>query len=182
MRIIEDTRQQAGKHETKHKWWAEHGHSIIRRKVDAGDYVADVPRPSISVDTKASLSEVATNISRNHQRFRREMQRARDAGVHLIVLVETDEATTLADVVHWVNDECVRCMYYCTRACDPAAKGKCSNPRHRKSNVKPIQGERLARAMLTMSERYGCEFLFCSPGSSAQIITNLLAKDYANAA
>lgn len=182
MRIIEDTRQQAGKHAAKHEWWAIHGHEIARHKIDVGDYVADVPRPSISVDTKASLSEVATNISRNHHRFRREMTRARDAGVHLVILVETDEATTLADVVNWVNDECGRCMYYRTRACDPTAKGKCSNPRHHKSSVKPIQGERLARAMLTMSERYGCEFMFCSPKASAAIITNLLARDYATAA
>ena len=172
MRIVEDTRQQKGKHERKHRWWEANGIEVVSRKLDFGDYVLDVESPSVSVDTKRDVAEVAANISGQHERFKRECLRARDAGCLLVVLIEnTDGFERVDDVARWTNGVCLRCG-----RCDPHALGKCENPRH-KSTRKPVQGARLAKAMQTMCERYGVEFVFCHPRDAAKIITEIVRRD-----
>lgn len=172
VRIAEDTRQKEGKHERKHRWWEAHGVEVVRRKLDFGDYMLDVDHPTVSIDTKASIAEIAANISGQHGRFRRECIRAAVAGCSLIVLVENAKGyETVRDVAAWTNDVCLRC-----RQCDPHAPGSCINRRHR-SKAKPIQGARLAKAMATMSERYGVDFRFCHPRDAAKIITEILEVD-----
>lgn len=178
MRIIEDTRNKPGFHALKNEWFAAHGIEVVRRKLDTGDYSLDSDTAKIFVDTKRSVSEIAQNISRDHERFKRECLRARDANARLIVLVENEHGyLTIPDVARWVNDECRRCKY--ANVCDKGAKGPCMNPRHKKSKRKPIQGPRLALAMQTMSERYGVEFMFCHPSQSAPIIASILADEEA---
>lgn len=152
MNIIEDSRQQAGKHELKHKAWADHGDNLIRCALPFGDYMAV---PPVSVDTKASMLEIAQNIggsTAEHDRFRRELQKAKKAGCHLYVLVENDEGIrSLEDVRLWVNPRLI------------------DSPR-------AITGQRLARAMETMQERYGVTFLFCHPERAAAMIHYLLER------
>lgn len=170
--IVEDTRQKSGKHELKHRWWEAHGIEVVRRKLDFGDYVLDVGRPTVSIDTKASVAEVASNISGQHARFRRECLRAACARCSLIVLVENvNNIETVRDVAAWTNDVCLRC-----RMCNPRKPGDCTNPRL-KSKRKPIQGARLSKAMATMGERYGVDFRFCRPQDAARIITEILEAD-----
>ena len=152
MWLIEDTRQQAGKHELKHAAWAEHGDNIVRCALPFGDYMAV---PPVAVDTKASMSEIAQNIggtTAEHNRFRRELIRAQEAGCHLYVLVENDEGIRdLEDVATWVNPRLI------------------DSPR-------AITGNRLYTAMHTMQERYGVTFLFCPPERAAAIIHYLLER------
>ena len=152
MNIIEDSRQQAGKHELKHKAWADHGDKWIRCALPFGDYAAV---PPVAVDTKASMLEIAQNIGgsrEEHNRFRRELQRAQEMGCHLYVLVENDEGiATLGDVAVWVNPRLI-------------------------DSPKAITGLRLARAMETMQERYGVTFLFCHPERAAATIHYLLER------
>lgn len=170
-----DTRQQAGKHVIKDEWWAAHGVPTTRVKLDFGDYMVD--GSNVSVDTKRSVSEIAQNINgRNHDRFKRECIRAREAGCRLVVLVENREGyTSIDDVRGWCNDHCRACGVRRKRGCDPSdASGKC--PKH--GTRKPIQGTRLAKAMLTMQERYGVRFEFCAPKDSARRICELLGVSY----
>ena len=170
-----DTRQQAGKHAIKDEWWASHGVSTVRCKLDFGDYMVD--GSNVSVDTKRNIAEIAQNINgRNHDRFKRECIRARDAGCRLVVLVENrDGVHELSDVAKWTNDHC--------KACGVRRQGRC-NPFNGRENCakhgtrKPIQGPRLAKAMSTMSERYGVKFMFCDPRETARIICELLGVAY----
>ena len=152
MVIIEDTRQQAGKHEVKHAAWKTHGDVLVRCALPWGDYMAV---PPVSVDTKASMQEVAQNIggsSAEHNRFRRELIKAQEAGFHLYILVENDEGIrNLEGVRLWVNPRLI-------------------------DSPKAITGERLARAMETMQERYGVTFLFCAPERAAAMIHYLLER------
>ena len=110
MWIIEDTRQQNEKHEIKHAWFKDAGVQVIRCKLPFGDYALP---PSIAVDTKKGLEEIANNIcgsSSEHQRFKRECIAARDAGCHLYFLIENDIGITSVDQVHtWQNP---RTKYY----------------------------------------------------------------------
>ena len=57
--IIEDTRQQAGKHNIKHEWFKDNGVEIIRSKITFGDYCLP---PAVSIDTKENMDEIANNI------------------------------------------------------------------------------------------------------------------------
>lgn len=177
-RIIEDTRNQIGRHTTKRNWFEANGIEVVRKKINYGDYALSTDAPRVAIDTKRSVAEVAQNISRDHERFKRECLRARDANARLIVLVENEHGyLTIPDVARWVNDECRRCRM--RGFCDPGGKGPCVNQRHKKSRRKPIQGPRLALAMQTMGERYGVEFMFCHPSQSAPIIASILADEEA---
>ncbi len=177
MELVEDTRQQihdGDKHAVKHEWWAAHGIEVVRRKLDFGDYSVD--GSNIFVDTKQSIDELASNLGRGHDRFRREIARANAAGCLLVVLVETGEATCVDDVREWTNGHCRMCGTGRKVKCNPHDGTKC--PRH--GTRKPIQGWRLAKAMQTMTERYNVKFMFCAPNESARIICELLGVSYDN--
>lgn len=151
MTIIEDTRQKSGMHELKHQHFEEMGVELVRNMLPFGDYALP---PSISVDTKADMAEIASNIGSDHKRFKRECIAARNAGCQLIILVEnTDGIACVNDVHKWVNPE----LIYRPRA---------------------ITGDRLQKAMLTMNERYGVRFEFCRPEESAKRIMELLGVSY----
>ena len=149
MIIVEDTKQHKGKHELKHACFESMGVTLVRNMLPFGDYAMP---PTISVDTKASMFEIANNIGSDHKRFKNECVAARDAGCQLIILVENTEGITCVnDVRTWVNPDAV----YRPRA---------------------ITGERLAKAMETMSERYGVRFEFCEPKDAAKRIIELLGE------
>lgn len=149
MILLEDTRQQANKHKLKHEYWCEHGVEIIRTKLLVGDYM--VFGGTICVDTKMSVEEIAQNIGgREHARFREECKLAKRIGATLIILVENTEGfRSVEDVTAWVN------------------------PNINKTS-RSIEGPRLAKAMRTMSERYGVQFLFCTPEESGGMVLELL--------
>ena len=147
MTLIEDTRQKIDQHDIKHTYFKQAEIEIIRCALPFGDYCIV---PSISIDTKANMDEIASNIGSDHQRFKRECIAAKEAGCQLIILVENTEGITCVNEVHrWVNPE----QIYRPRA---------------------ITGERLQKAMLTMSERYGVRFEFCEPEQAAGRIIELL--------
>lgn len=150
MTIIEDSRQQAGKHDLKHKHFGQMHVPFYRCKLAVGDYALP---PAAAVDTKASISEIAQNIGggkAEHKRFINELKLAQDLDTKLYILVENEEGIVdIDDLVRW------------------------RNPRTEYS-PNCIQGPRLAKAMHTIEERYGCTFMFCSPEEAAEIIVDLL--------
>ncbi len=78
---------------------------------------------------------------------------ARKCGCKLYVLVENVNGIKSIDDVHmWINP---RSIY----------------------SPDCVQGDRLERAMKTMSARYGVTFLFCSPEESADIILKILKEE-----
>lgn len=172
--IYEDTRQQKGKHDIKHAWWASHGVPVAVRKLDFGDYMAD--GSDISVDTKRSVDEIAQNINgKNHERFKNECLRAAAADCRLVVLVENrDGIEDYNGLRNWMNTHCRMCGVRSRVHCIPFDGKKCE----RHGTRKPIQGPRLATAMQTMSLRYGVDFMFCKPSESARIICELLGVGY----
>lgn len=149
MTIIEDTRQKPGEHEIKADGFKSAGVKVIRCKLPFGDY-AKVP--TVAVDTKRDMDEIAGNIGTDHRRFSNECKLAQESGCKLYFLVENTYGIRTIDDVHlWVNPRLV----YSPRA---------------------ITGERLERAMKTMQERYGCTFLFCEPNEAAGIIQAILER------
>lgn len=153
MYLLEDTRQQKGKHEQKHTAFEAHGDQVTRCALPVGDYTL---YPTVSVDTKASMLEIAQNIGgsqEEHERFRRELIKAKENGCHLYVLIENDEnVRCIEDVRRWVNPRLI-------------------------DNDRAITGDRLAKAMITMQDRYGVTFCFCSPEKAGDAIRYLLERE-----
>lgn len=106
--------------------------------------------PRIIVDRKQSLSEVAHNVCQDHARFKRELERANEYGIHLIFLVEHGGSIkSLEDVSNW------------------------NNPRL-KLSPKALSGKGLYKRMLTIQNRYGVEWHFCDKRATGKRIIQLL--------
>lgn len=151
--IEEDTRQKSGKHEAKRMWFAEHGFEVVRTKLYVGDYrfVGGVR----CVDTKCSVAELAADIDQQHDRFRREMVAARDAGYELTVLVENEAGIgSLSDLASW--------------------RESAAEFARRRNAQRRIEGMRLAKACMTMSDRYGVSWAFCSPEEAGAKVIEIL--------
>lgn len=167
--IYEDTRQQAGKHMNKERWFAEHGVTVERRKLDAGDYERADGTGNICIDTKRSIQEVAMDCGRDHPRFAREMDRAAAAGKRLVILIEVGYPYTDVDsIARWTSDVCKRC-----RRCNPRESDHCDRYRS-----KPMQGRTLLAIMRKMEERHRCRFEVCEPSMSARRICDILGVPY----
>lgn len=193
MLIVEDKGQQVGKHEMKHRWFDCHEVEILQAPLPVGDYVLandkvlDVIQRKtrrnlelkkmdflgsykIAVDTKRDMQEIAGNIcGRQHARFRDECILALNNGIRLYILIENeDEIRSLADVSGWQNPrlkryEDVRHMHSIGRWQSIALP-----------KARPASGETLMKAMQTMREKYGVEFLFCRPEEAGKKIVELL--------
>ena len=80
-----------------------------------GDYM-DFNIPQIVVDRKQNLAELAKNCTSEHERFRRELERAKKAGATLVILVEQNrymdrgewrQIKELTDIIYWSNPHTV---------------------------------------------------------------------------
>ena len=168
MIILEDTRNVVGKHSFKHKWFAENGIEVRRTKLYCGDYTLPTNQ-SVCIDTKQNLLELCGNVcGKEHARFRRECERAQEAGIKLIILVEND-----------------RQQIGSTGIWNPAIRklselSKWANPRLfiRKGGKQlypnATRGATLMKACMTMEKKYSCRFLFCTPEESGAEIVRLL--------
>ena len=121
-------------------------------KMYVGDYCSPAS-PGVVIDRKQNLSEVCNNIgstAANHERFRREILRAKAIGIRVIVLVEHGCGfRQLSDVQKW------------------------QNPRVKK-NPNATSGVKLYRIMETMAERYGIEWQFCNKSETGKRIIEIL--------
>lgn len=145
--IYVDTRQQRGKHEIKHRWLERHGVEMIRKTLPYGDYMA--PGSNISIDTKKGVQEICQNVTRDHERFVREIERATDAGYRLIILIEAGRPyLQLTDIALWENK-----------------RGK-------------VQGPTLSKILLSMQLTHNVTFELCHPRGSAQRICDILGVPY----
>lgn len=181
--IIEDTRQKVGKHGVKNAWWAAHGVEVVRRKLDFGDYLYG---PSnVVVDTKQDLMELAMDLGRDHARFVRECERARDAGCRLVVLTEQAPppgGDAAGWVRGWVNDRCASCTHYLAflgkgsaEPCHPNAIRRDGCLRY---GYRPMPGWQLSKTIGTVAARHGARFSFCPPADAAQAVCDLMGVPY----
>ena len=162
MVLIEDTRQQSGKHRNVKAYCDRHGIDLVRKKLDVGDYM--VPCGTVSIDTKQSMGEVYCNLITDHDRFRRECVRAKESGIQLVVLVEEASITSLEDVKEWVNPRVVQWDWAVEHGYKPMGKAP------------PISSKRLYGIMRTMTENYGVQWEFCHKNSTGKRIVEILTE------
>lgn len=87
MVIIQDTREQKGKHDNVEKYFERHEIQVVRSKLFAGDYTL-VNDMSVCIDTKQDILELVTNVCGQHERFMNEIKRAEGAGIKLVFLIQ----------------------------------------------------------------------------------------------
>ena len=148
MILIEDTRNQVGKHTRLNEDLAKLGVKVIRSKLYVGDY-ARIDNQTVCIDTKKDLLEVANNIcGKQHERFRNELIRAKEGEIKLVILVE-----------EYVNLE------------------NWESPRKRNGQkISQVKGSTLSKAIKTMEEKYGVRFIFCDKAETAKEIIKILEE------
>ena len=148
MLILEDTRNKPEKNAHIRHQLEELGYKVDRTKIYCGDYTW-ATNQSVCIDTKQNLQEVVGNVIQQHDRFRSECIRAKEAGIKLIILIVEPKVSCLADVFGWYN------------------------PRLRFSK-KATTGRQLGKIMYSMREKYGVEFEFCKKDVVGKRIIDLL--------
>lgn len=146
-----DTREHVKEYKRIAKQFDSLGVKHIRSKLYVGDYV-NIENPFVVVDRKKGLLEVVQNVCQDHERFRKELLRAKDIGIRVIVLAEFKShcPSCIEDVNRWVNP---RLMV------SPQA----------------MSGPRLYRVMATMQAKYPVEFRFCLEYETGQKIVEMLS-------
>ena len=164
MIIQSDSRQKRNHHKAKEAYFEQRGIRVIHSKLLCGDYT--IPSDgSISIDTKANISELYSNLIQQHDRFHNECVLAKEAGIKLIILVEnTDGVKNVEDLKYWKNPQYFR--YW--KAKKKAEKIGTKIPKPPASNVQ------LIKIMHAMSRDYGVEFMFCKPDESGAKIVEML--------
>jgi ERCC4-type nuclease len=116
-------------------------------KLDVGDYMLE-GKPVV-IDRKQNLTELSTNLMNreDHARFWREVRRAKEQGIKLIVLCEHGgKIKSIQDVAQW------------------------------KSKYTTVSGRALMEEIYKCHISYGVEFLFCDKRSTGRRITELLEE------
>ena len=147
MTVIIDTREKARAIKKIIATFDRCGIPHVSSKLWVGDY-ARLDNQLIVVDRKQNLNELAENVC--EKRFHEELKRAHEHGVKIVFLVEHGGSVKeLIDVLFW------------------------ENPR-RKESPKCISGDHLYKSMVSMSERYGVEWQFCTKEETGHRIMEIL--------
>ena len=145
--IVEDTRNRPEKNKHIRDQLEKLGYKVDRCKLYCGDYTW-ATNQSICVDTKANMGEIESNLVHDHERFREECIRAKDAGIQLYMLIQDQKIKSVSDVFGWYN------------------------PRKRFS-PKAVSGRQLGKMMISMEQKYGVKFDFCTKNEVGQRILTL---------
>jgi ribosome-associated protein len=166
--------------------------SIIDRRGDILKKMDFMGAVKISVDTKADLQEVVGNImgskkksngkkASTHDRFRDECILAQQIGIKLYILVEHGgKITSLEAVKDWINprqflyEKKIRKEWNISKDADFQTEITELKSHGAKIVRGPTTGEELYKAMVTMSEKYGVEWVFTDKKTAGQKIIELL--------
>lgn len=129
-------------------------------KLWAGDYMS-LDNPRVIVDRKQNLTELCQNVCQDHDRFRRELTRAQENGIQLIILCEHGkDINSLEDVIFWQNPRSV--------------KRKRVDGKWQDVQTKATSGETLYKILSTLERKYDVRFEFCEKSETGKRIVELL--------
>ena len=171
MIIQEDTRQKPNKNADIRKQLEALGHTVRRFGMLCGDYQI-FGKGDIVIDTKQDMNEVYSNVITDHERFANEARLAREAGIKLIILVTDPIVSSIYDVRLWRNPR--RERWFMVKAMQ--RKGKMLTVKQ--SKTPPCASDRLQKAMVTMTLRYGITWLFCERERVGEEIIRLLTEEH----
>ena len=129
-------------------------------KLMVGDYM-NYDNPRVIVDRKQNLTEVCSNVCKDHERFRRELVLAKENGIQLIILCEHGkDIKSLEDVIFWKNPR--------------SEKRKKIDGKWQTVNTNAMKGDVLYKILTTLEEKYGVRFEFCEKEETGKKIVEIL--------
>ena len=129
-------------------------------KLFCGDYMS-LDNPRLIIDRKQNLTELCQNVCQDHERFRRELLRAQENGIQLIILCEHGQGIrSLEDVLFWENPR--------------AKKRRKVAGEWETVQTKATPGDVLYRILNTISRKYNVRFEFCEKEETGKRIMELL--------
>jgi hypothetical protein len=132
-------------------------------KLYVGDYQS-FDNPYLIVDRKQNLTELCSNVTQGHERFRRELLRAQEHGIQLVILCEHGNGIKdLEDVIFWENPR---------RKRRKKVSGKWQTV-----VTKATSGETLYKILVTLNRKYGVRFEFCDKAETGRRIMEILKDD-----
>ncbi len=128
-----------------------------RTKLLFGDYM-DYNRPEVVIDRKQSIQELAQNCTRDHVRFRAELDRAKKAGAKLVILVEQNRYKNGDE---WRTVEDITDLMYWT------------------SPHTTIRGEKVYRVLRGWMAKYNIDVQFCDKRNTGKRILEIIYHERA---
>lgn len=149
------------------KTFNECGVKHFSSKLMVGDYMS-LDNPRLIIDRKQNLQELCGNVCQQHERFKRELLKAIDAGIQLVILVEHGrDITCLEDVYFWKNPR------------KHEVRWQVVNGKREKYVVsaKAVDGNQLYKSLCTIRDRYNVRFEFCTKAETGKRIIEILSND-----
>ena len=150
--LLIDTREKPKAIRSIVKYFDSIGLTHESTKLLFGDYM-DFNRPSICVDRKQNIAELAKNCTSEHERFRRELDRAQKANSTLVILVEQNR---YKDRDEWIHVE------------DVADLMLWSSPHT------TIRGEKIYRVLRSWMAKYPLRVEFCDKRQTGRRIYEII--------
>lgn len=160
-----DTREHKSEWDRIRNQFESLGVRFFRSKLYCGDYQS-LENAKLCIDRKKDLNELCSNVCQQHERFKAELLRAREAGIQMIILVEHGEdIKTIGDVYFWENPR------------KHQVRWKTINGKKVKTVVseKAVDGCQLYKSLCTIKDRYGVRFEFCDKSETGKKIVELLS-------
>ena len=121
-------------------------------KLFIGDY-QDYGNPFLIIDRKQSIQELAANCTRDHERFKRELERAKAVGARLVILVEQNR---YKDRDKWIRVEGIEDIMLWS------------------SPHTTIRGEKVFRVLRAWMAKYDIDVVFCDKRQTGKKILELI--------
>ena len=152
MFILVDTREKPSEMSRITDTFQQHGIRYDRTKLYIGDYL-EFGNPFLRIDRKKSIDELAGNLTVERERFKREIQRAKDTGTTLVILVEQNtyrdgdrriQIGSIEDLMLW------------------------------ESRYSTVTGEKLYRILVSWCAKYPIRVEFCAKRDTGKRIIEIL--------
>lgn len=166
MDIQIDSREKAKAIKKIIKTFDEEGVKHFSSKLLVGDYMS-LDNPRLIIDRKQNLQELCGNVCQQHERFRRELVKAMEAGIQLVILVE-----------HGTDIQCLEDVYFWQNPRKHEVRWKNVNGKKEKYVVsaKAVDGKQLYKSLCTMRDRYHVRFEFCEKKDTGREIIRILGE------
>lgn len=162
-----DTREHAGEWNRIQKQFDKLGIQYVRSKLYVGDYMS-LDNARLVVDRKKDLQELCGNVCQQHERFKRELIRAMEAGIQIVFLVEHgSDVRSLEDVYFWQNPRKHEIRWRYNRQTGQKEKYFVS--------PKAVDGKQLYKSLCTIQDRYEAKFQFCTKDQTGKKIMEILS-------
>jgi hypothetical protein len=163
-----DSREHANELKRIQKQFDEIGIKYFRSKLYVGDYMS-LDNARLVVDRKKDLQELCGNVCQQHERFKRELLRAAEAGIQIVFLVEHGpDVVELEDVYFWQNPRKHEIRWRVNRQTGQKEKYFIS--------PKAVDGKQLYKSLCTIRDRYGAQFRFCTKDQTGRKIMEILSN------